>query len=114
MIKSRAALFALVAFALSVAAAYAGPTAKEGVPAGTPSSIAAAEEKLADVLPETFAVAQDINGARGRSCLPCVRGRSDDQTALHEHLSCTLSRLSSSKPVAIVGVSGHLPRLHPI
>jgi hypothetical protein len=64
MIKSRAALFAPVAFALSVAAAYAGPTAKEGVPAGTPSSIAAAEEKLADVLPQTFAVAQDINGAR--------------------------------------------------
>ena len=34
--------------------------------------------------------------------------------AMHEHLSCSLSRLSSSEPVAIVRVSGCLPGLHPI
>ena len=33
---------------------------------------------------------------------------------MHKHLSCTLSRLSSSEPVAIVRVSGCLPGLHPI
>ena len=32
----------------------------------------------------------------------------------HKHLSCTLSRLSSSEPVAIVRVSECLPGLHPI
>ena len=35
-------------------------------------------------------------------------------TAMHKQLSCTLSRLSSSEPVAIVRVSGCLPGLHPI
>jgi hypothetical protein len=94
MIKSRAALFAPVAFALSVAAANAapradqinamqaridptleakaanGPTAKEGVPAGmsvqpTPTSIAAAEERLGDILPQTAAAsAQGMAHAR--------------------------------------------------
>jgi hypothetical protein len=78
MIKSRAVLFVPVAFALSIAAAYAGPcsdaidamraridatleakaaagpAAKEGVPAGmsvqpTPASIAAAEEKRDEI-----------------------------------------------------------------
>ena len=38
----------------------------------------------------------------------------DRQTAMRKHLSCTLSRLSSSEPVAIVRVSGCLPGLHPI
>src|ERR1700751_1929434 len=33
---------------------------------------------------------------------------------MHEYLSCTLSRLSSSEQVAIVRVSGCLPGLHPI
>src|ERR1700730_3873199 len=33
---------------------------------------------------------------------------------MHKHLSCTLSRLSSSEPVAIIRVSGDLPGLHPI
>src|SRR5215471_11188997 len=33
---------------------------------------------------------------------------------MHEHLSCTLSRLSSSEPVAILRVSRCLPGLHPI
>jgi hypothetical protein len=78
VIKWRAALFLSVAFALSAAAAHAspcsdaidavqaridatleakaaaGPTAKEGVPAGmrmqpTPASIASAEEKLGEI-----------------------------------------------------------------
>jgi hypothetical protein len=52
--------------------------------------------------------------ARRRSCLSYLRGRSDGQTAMHKHLSCTLSRLSSSGPVAMVRVSGSLPGLHPI
>src|SRR3954464_278981 len=33
---------------------------------------------------------------------------------MHESLPCTLSRLSSSEPGAIVPVSGCLPGLHPI
>src|SRR5215468_2841034 len=33
---------------------------------------------------------------------------------MHKDLSCTLSRLSSSEPVAIVPVSGCLPGLHTI
>ena len=33
---------------------------------------------------------------------------------MHKHLPCTLSRLSSSKTVTIVRVSGCLPRLHTI
>src|SRR5262245_27717685 len=33
---------------------------------------------------------------------------------MHKHLSCTLSRLSSSEPVAIVRMSGSLPGLYPI
>ena len=33
---------------------------------------------------------------------------------MHKHLSCTLSRLSSSEPVAIIRVSWCLPGLHPI
>src|SRR5258708_14547053 len=33
---------------------------------------------------------------------------------MHKHLPCTLSRLSSSEPGAIVPVSGRLPGLHPI
>src|SRR5262249_41416687 len=33
---------------------------------------------------------------------------------MHKYLSCTLSRLSSSEPIAIVRVSGCLPGLHPI
>src|SRR5262245_44694250 len=33
---------------------------------------------------------------------------------MHEHLSCTLSRLSSSEPIAIVRVSERLRGLHPI
>src|SRR5438445_10916291 len=33
---------------------------------------------------------------------------------MHTHLPCTLSRLSSSEPGAIVPVSGCLPGLHPI
>src|SRR5262245_8547705 len=33
---------------------------------------------------------------------------------MHKHLSCALSRLSSSEAVAIVRVSGCLPGLHPI
>ncbi len=52
--------------------------------------------------------------ARRRSCLSQLRGRSDSKTAMHKHLSCTLSRLSSSEPVAKVRVSGCLPGLHPI
>jgi hypothetical protein len=52
------------------AKAAAGPTGKEGVPAGmgvqpTPRSIAAAEEKLGDVSPQTVAaVAQGMASAR--------------------------------------------------
>jgi hypothetical protein len=52
------------------AKAAAGPTGKEGVPAGmsvqpTPRSIAAAEEKLGDVSPQTIAaVAQGMASAR--------------------------------------------------
>ena len=42
------------------------------------------------------------------------RGGSDRQTAMHKYLSCTISRLPSSEPVAIVRVSGCLPGLHPI
>ena len=53
-------------------------------------------------------------GARRRSCLSCLRGRSDRQTEMHKRLPCTLSRLSSSEPGAIVPVSGCLPGLHPI
>ncbi len=52
--------------------------------------------------------------ARRRFCLSHLRGRSDSKTAMHKHLSCTLSRLSSSEPVAKVRVSGCLPGLHPI
>jgi hypothetical protein len=52
--------------------------------------------------------------ARRRSCLSHFRGRPDGQTAMHKHLSCTLSRLSSSEPVTIVRMSGCLPGLHPI
>src|SRR5215475_9880389 len=33
---------------------------------------------------------------------------------MHEHLSCTLSRLSSSEAVTIIRVSECLPGLHPI
>ena len=33
---------------------------------------------------------------------------------MHKHLSCTLSRLSSSEQVTVVRVSGCLPGLHPI
>ena len=33
---------------------------------------------------------------------------------MHKHLPCTLSRLSSSEPSAIVPMSGCLPGLHPI
>src|SRR5262249_28628709 len=33
---------------------------------------------------------------------------------MHKHLPCTLSRLSSSEPGAIVPMSGCLPGLHPI
>src|SRR5262245_57982121 len=33
---------------------------------------------------------------------------------MHKHLSCSLSRLSASEPVAIVRVQGCLPGLHPI
>jgi len=42
------------------------------------------------------------------------RSRSDGETAMHKCLSCTLSRLSSSEPGAIVRVSGCLPGLRPI
>src|ERR1044071_6650080 len=85
MIISRAGPFGAVSFVLSTSAAYAGPctdaidamqaridaaleakaaagpTGKEGVPAGmsvqpTPRSIAAAEEKLGDVSAQTVAV----------------------------------------------------------
>jgi hypothetical protein len=52
--------------------------------------------------------------ARRRSFLSYLGGRSDGQTAMHKQLSCTLSRLSSSKPVAVVRMSGCLPGLHPI
>src|ERR1700724_1568986 len=52
--------------------------------------------------------------ARRRSCPSSLRGRSDGQTEMHEHLPCTLSRLSSCEPGAIVPVSGCLPGLHPI
>jgi len=52
--------------------------------------------------------------ARRRSCLSYLRGRSDGQTEMHKHVPCTLSRLSSSEPGAIVPVSGCLPGLHPI
>src|SRR6476620_3614887 len=52
--------------------------------------------------------------ARRRSRLSHLCCRSDSKTAMHKHLSCTLSRLSSSEPVEIVRVSGCLPGLHPI
>src|SRR5262249_28300845 len=52
--------------------------------------------------------------ARGRSCLSYLRGRSDGETEMHKHLPCTLSRLSSSAPGAIVPMSGCLPGLHPV
>jgi hypothetical protein len=89
----RVGLFGAAAFILTGSAAYAGPctdavdamqaridavleakaagpTGKEGVPAGmgvqpTPRSIAAAEEKLGDVSPQTVAaVAQGMASAR--------------------------------------------------
>ena len=43
-----------------------------------------------------------------------LRCRSDRQTAMHKNLSCSLSRLSSAEPVAIVRMSGCLRGLHPI
>jgi hypothetical protein len=52
--------------------------------------------------------------AEGKSRLCYLGTRSDRQTAMHKHLSCTLPRLSSPEPVAIVRVSGCLPGLHPI
>src|SRR6476659_114902 len=52
--------------------------------------------------------------AQRRSCLSYLRGCSDRQAGMQENLSCTLSQLSSSEPVAIVRVSGCLPGLHSI
>jgi hypothetical protein len=95
MIISRLGLFGAMTFLLSVSAgnagpctdaidamqaridsaleakAYAGPTGKQGVPAGmsvqpTPRSIAAAEEKLGDVSAQTVAaVGEGMARARG-------------------------------------------------
>src|SRR5262249_23413645 len=52
--------------------------------------------------------------ARCRSRLWYLSSRSHGYTAMHKQLSCALSRLYSCGPVAIVAVSGCLPRLHPI
>jgi hypothetical protein len=52
--------------------------------------------------------------ARCRRRRWCLGARTDRQAAMHKHLSRTLSRLSSSEPVAVVRVSECLPGLHPI
>src|SRR5262245_32711798 len=49
-----------------------------------------------------------------RSRLWYFGSRSDGEAAMHQHLSCALSRLSSSEPDSILRVSGRLPGLHPI
>ena len=49
-----------------------------------------------------------------RSRLRYFGSRSHGETAMHQHLSCALSRLSSSEPDTILRVSGRLPGLHPI
>jgi hypothetical protein len=49
-----------------------------------------------------------------RSCISYRRGCSDGQTAMQEHLSRTLSRLSSLEPAATVRVPRCLPGLHSI
>jgi hypothetical protein len=90
MIKPRTALFGTLAFALFVAAAYAGPTAKEGVLAGTPSSIAAAEEILGDISPQTVAVAQHI--ARARAADPASHAFAAAQTTKQQCMNTCRAR----------------------
>src|SRR5690348_16246202 len=60
------------------AKAAAGPTGKEGVPAGmsvqpTPRSIAAAEEKLGDISPQTIAASVRAWRKRAAPTLPAMR-----------------------------------------
>jgi hypothetical protein len=52
--------------------------------------------------------------ARRRSKLSHVRGHANRQTAMHQRLSCALSRLPAHEPVAVGRVPGCLPGLHPI
>jgi hypothetical protein len=52
--------------------------------------------------------------ARCRSRRRYVGSRSDRQAAMHEYLSCAISRVPFSETVAVVRVSGCLPGLHPI
>jgi hypothetical protein len=52
--------------------------------------------------------------ARGRSSISYLCSRPDGETAMRKRLSCALSRLSSSEPVAIVRMLGNLPGLHQI
>src|SRR5947209_299555 len=55
-------------------------------------------------------------GDRGRrlSSLWFPSCGSNLQAAMHKYMSCTLWRLSSSEPVAVVRVSTGLSRLHPL
>src|SRR5215472_5434409 len=52
--------------------------------------------------------------ARRRSRPPCLRGLPDGQTAMHEYLSCAISRLPSYEAATILRVPERLPGLHPI
>lgn len=51
--------------------------------------------------------------ARDADLLSHLRGGSDGQTAMHEYLPCTISRLPVLEANTIHGVPGCLPGLHP-